>query len=696
MSYLVSIVIVSFNNLSLTRKCLHSIYARTDRTLFEVIIVDNASHDHTPEYLEEFAAGHDNCRVIYNSDNKGFPAAVNQGAAAASGKYLVIMHNDTLVSSGWLEPLISSLENSTVGMVGAVTNNSDTETRIAVTYSGIEDMNEFAKDYVVQKKGQVIDVENLPFLCAALRKEVFEEIGPLDEGYGLGLFESDDYSYRLKQKGYRLLCVEDAYVHHEGRAAFSLAGFEGYWLIFQKNRQYFEEKWGVVWHPVPYRPELAVDLIGQMREEKIALSLQLAAEQKYKREIEETTSWQMIWFLRQRMLRLAPSGTLRSSIFGKMMRIMSGTAKFTFQTAYRVKSSYKHLKIRRQTAAALKRLSQRLQAILEEHSGAEEIIVFVPTISWKAVLFQRPHQMALAFARQGSLVFFIDPPEDEKYPEGFHKMAERLYVIGSGPLDFLQQLNTPVVFTLIYNTAYLENFISPRVVYEFIDELSIFPGDEYTNQKLHKSFLHSSALVVATADHLKRQVEELGRDTLLVPNAVDHHFLKKSLDETQEPPVELVRFVQQQRPIIGYYGALAHWVDYDLLKAAAILRPEYPFVLIGPDYDGSIQKIGVHALGNVSWLGPRPYQQLPGYLKYFNAATIPFRLNDVTHSTSPLKLFEYMMARKPVVTTPMHECQKYAPVLIGHTPEEFVEKLDLALTLQNDAGYLASLEQVAM
>ncbi|MDH7568020.1 MAG: glycosyltransferase, partial [Armatimonadota bacterium] len=101
------------------------------------------------------------------------------------------------------------------------------------------------------------------------------------------------------------------------------------------------------------------------------------------------------------------------------------------------------------------------------------------------------------------------------------------------------------------------------------------------------------------------------------------------------------------------------------------------------------------ALPNCFFLGPKAYGDLPGYVAHFDVATIPFRLNAITHSCSPVKLFEYMAAGKPVVTTPMREVLKYRSVLIGDTPQAFLEQVGRALLLRYDPGYRDLLAQEA-
>jgi len=86
-------------------------------------------------------------------------------------------------------------------------------------------------------------------------------------------------------------------------------------------------------------------------------------------------------------------------------------------------------------------------------------------------------------------------------------------------------------------------------------------------------------------------------------------------------------------------------------------------------------------------------------LKYYaqrcDILTIPFLVNDITRATSPVKIFEYMAMHKPIVTTDMNECRKYDSVLIGKTHEEFIALLDKAMTLREDADYIAQLDQDA-
>jgi GT2 family glycosyltransferase len=212
-----------------------------------VIVVDNASSDGTAEYVTTLSGEQPSLRLIANSANVGFAAGNNQGARAADGEIIAFLNNDTVVTQNWLETLVSHLDNPRAGMVGPVTNSSGNESRIPVEYRNLEEMQAFAQEYCQEHTGEYFDISMLAFMCVAIRRSVFEEVGPLDESFGLGMFEDDDYALRLKQAGYRILCARDAFVHHWGSASFSRLNRKEFFRIYNQNRRKFERKWGVRW-----------------------------------------------------------------------------------------------------------------------------------------------------------------------------------------------------------------------------------------------------------------------------------------------------------------------------------------------------------------------------------------------------------------------------------------------------------------
>jgi glycosyltransferase involved in cell wall biosynthesis len=184
------------------------------------------------------------------------------------------------------------------------------------------------------------------------------------------------------------------------------------------------------------------------------------------------------------------------------------------------------------------------------------------------------------------------------------------------------------------------------------------------------------------------------RNYALVTNGVELEHFSLKLERNEAPP-ELEPILRQGKPIIGYFGSLAQWFDYELVIELA-KRRDYEVVLIGYDYDGSMKRYGLDRRKNLRVIGPIPYQRLPRYAHWFDVSMIPFRLNEITESTSPIKLFEYMALGHPIVSTGLPECRKYRSVLIGESTEGFLGAVDRALGLRSDAEYCATLRREAL
>ena len=247
-----SILLVTYNNLALTRLCLASLQRAAGALPFEIIVVDNASADGTPTWLRETdARGLLPLTVVANAHNAGFAAANNQAARRARGDVLVFLNNDCVVVPGWLETLVAHLDREpSLGLVGPVTNSGGNgEAQLGTRYAGIDGMHAFAAAYTGAHAGVVEDVPMLALFCAAMPKERFAAVGGLDERYGRGLFEDDDLALAVRRHGWRVALARDVFVHHYGGAAFSRLPPGAYLRLWWQNRRTYERKWGVKWQP---------------------------------------------------------------------------------------------------------------------------------------------------------------------------------------------------------------------------------------------------------------------------------------------------------------------------------------------------------------------------------------------------------------------------------------------------------------
>ncbi len=243
-----------------------------------------------------------------------------------------------------------------------------------------------------------------------------------------------------------------------------------------------------------------------------------------------------------------------------------------------------------------------------------------------------------------------------------------------------------------------------KIIYEYIDDLNpkiIGTNDIPKNMKEKYEYMlkdTENVFVVVTADRLKEDIlKKRGKEKLTVSsNGVDYdHF--KNLDNKFEFDDTYKKIINSNKPIIGYYGALASWFDYDLIKYLAEKRKDYNIVLIGVKYDSSLEDANLDKYGNIHYLGCMDYSILQYYANKFSVCTIPFIINSITKATSPVKLFEYMALGKPIVTTAMHECKKYESVMIANDREEFVKLIDksIKMNIKNDKNYFEQLDKDA-
>lgn len=252
----VSIIVLTYNNLELNKKCFDSILKYTAYPNYELIIVDNQSTDGTVDYLKELEKeGHPQVQIIFNQDNKGFAGGNNQGMQYATGDYILLLNNDTVISRGWITGMVKHMENDAkCGMCGSVTNSIGNESMICVNYQGQEAMMKFAYGYTAAHMGEVFnDVDRLAMFCTMIRKDIIEKHGGLDEQYKVGMFEDDDYAQVVNKAGYNLVVAEDSFVHHVNNASFKKLEDATYRKIFEENKAKFEKKWNVTWKMPKYR-----------------------------------------------------------------------------------------------------------------------------------------------------------------------------------------------------------------------------------------------------------------------------------------------------------------------------------------------------------------------------------------------------------------------------------------------------------
>ena len=257
---IVSIIVLTYNQLNYTKQCLNSIVSQTTIP-YELIVVDNASSDETDYCLIEFKRQIarkkrnqlptnycTNVEIILNGDNKGFAAGNNVGIAQSQGEYVLLLNNDVVVTQNWLEQLLLVAEqDDTIGILGPVTNYiSGWQLVNQVNYdtNSLEGLDRFANEWRATNQGSIINSWRVVGFCMLIKRSVINKIGGLDTRYGLGNFEDDDFCIRAAIAGFNTVIVNSCFVHHFGSKSFRALG-DKYGKLLETNWDIFKEKWGL-------------------------------------------------------------------------------------------------------------------------------------------------------------------------------------------------------------------------------------------------------------------------------------------------------------------------------------------------------------------------------------------------------------------------------------------------------------------
>lgn len=356
------------------------------------------------------------------------------------------------------------------------------------------------------------------------------------------------------------------------------------------------------------------------------------------------------------------------------------------------------------------KLSHEIDSILE--GKYKRILIWRGSFGWNVPLFQRPQQIANCLSEKNCLILYEVTRMTDKI-DFIKKEKNNLYLIDYEISKFekllfekLKQINKPKYLQL-YSTCWdvkkeeVDMYVNNgfNMLYEYIDDLNpILAGTQELPKNvkdIHNYVIsNQDVLVVTSADLLyEDMVKKRGssNNIILSSNGVDiDHFSKFTNMKIEK----MEQLKQNYEMIIGYYGALASWIDYELIKKLANHYKNIAFVFIGIKYDNSLSLSKIEDIENIKFMGKVEYNILPEYAKYFDIAWIPFIINEITLATNPIKVFEYMALKKYIITSALPECKKYKSINIANNYEEFCYLIDNYNNKYND-DYCKLLEKEA-
>lgn len=235
----------------------------------------------------------------------------------------------------------------------------------------------------------------------------------------------------------------------------------------------------------------------------------------------------------------------------------------------------------------------------------------------------------------------------------------------------------PVVLASnIYAPGLLSRLRKKLVLYDFNDHPLQFSGaPEWAAPYLRRTLAQAQGVFVVSEFYRRTLAAETDRPLILLGNGVEMaHF-----ETPRALPADLAAL---PRPLIGYVGLLSHFLDFDVLEALRRNRRGGTVVLVGPGTPATDAAVAEFARRDgVAVLGPRPYAEVPAYMQGLDVGLIPFRADDAfVQGINPNKVYQYLAAGLPVLTTPLLDLQESAPdLLFARGPEGFAHALGVAL-----------------
>lgn len=215
------------------------------------------------------------------------------------------------------------------------------------------------------------------------------------------------------------------------------------------------------------------------------------------------------------------------------------------------------------------------------------------------------------------------------------------------------------------------------LIYYCVDEYTAFTGVSGGLRAIEEDLFRRADLVVVSAEKLYNDKKHFNENTFIIRHGTDWNHFRTALDHATEIPAEIADL---PRPIIGFHGLLADWVDFELIKKTAEHFNTGSVVLIGKVAVDAEQKIKIlDGVPNIHFLGRKPYAELPAYCKGFDVVLNPFAINELTLAANPLKVREYLAAGLQVVSTDIPEVRILKHCLVGADHTDFIAKIEYAL-----------------
>ncbi|HEV7700788.1 MAG TPA: glycosyltransferase [Pyrinomonadaceae bacterium] len=305
----------------------------------------------------------------------------------------------------------------------------------------------------------------------------------------------------------------------------------------------------------------------------------------------------------------------------------------------------------------------------------------MPTASSKDVsrIFKKLRSFAEPVREVEPNIFVLNPLAVPAYGSEAMVALNRRFLVSQVKRG-MRRLSFSDVVNMVFNPAagmVAGKLGESELIYYCVDEYTAFTGATDGLKRIEDDLFRRADLVVVSAEKLLESKKHLNANTHLIRHGTDWRHFRTAIDGDLPVPVDIADL---PRPIIGFHGLLADWVDYELIKKVAERFSTGSVVVIGKTSVDATQKIKLlDGVPNIHRLGRKAYADLPAYCAAFDVALNPFEISELTLAANPLKVREYLAAGLPVVSTDIPEVRVLDDVLVGVNHDDFISKIETAL-----------------
>jgi GT2 family glycosyltransferase/glycosyltransferase involved in cell wall biosynthesis len=690
-----SAVLVAWNSGDSLRCAVDALRRSADEAgaSLQIVIVDNNSTDGSVTDVTPGTAD----AVIRNPVNAGYATAAAQGTSLATGEWVLFINPDVLVDADFVPALLAAARDVPPHVATLVpelrfTSNPGVVNSRGVTVDDVGVPAEVDAGAAAEESRSPSDVFGGTTGCCLVRAQALRSVRGLEPCY-FAYLDDVDLSQRLQRSGFGARFVSDAVAYHEGSASLGRGSAVKAYLV-ARNRRLFFRLHGPhtvrarFWRTIVETGHAAVSMLSGAGLAPLRGRMDALRVRNY-------TSF----LLRSRALDdvvANPPYSPRTGLLETLRR------KRTGQVVQPTRDAESPRPTGRTTEAAARGVP----------------IVCLGFAEWKAEIPTNQHHLMDLLSRQSPVLFIesLGLRQPTASIRDLRRLGQRL-VRGVRPLrddgrvhvlsplvvpyhrnDAVRRLNNvllgrsvsrsarrlgferPILWAYVPQALSLIDVLDPRlIVYHCVDDIAAHERiDEASFRDAELAFIDCADLVIASSEPLRARLSDRGANVRLMTNVADTELFSSALhDGPVDPAVEHL-----PRPRIVFVGAVSSGkVDLELVRDLARSRRGWSIVLVGPvglgDPRTDISEL--RAEPNVHVLGPRPHEALPALLRGVEAAIIPYRINRLTSSVFPMKVYEYLAAGLPVVATPLPALADVNGVDFGSDALQTVRRLETLL-----------------